>query len=661
MVTHTKVTARIREATEKNPYPNLFSPARIGKMRLKNKIIRAANTTLYASPKDGSVTQLLLDHYAVEAAGGVGLCLVEASSTNVNSRLQYGEPNIDSDFAIGGLWNLSETIKMNGAKAGIQLIHAGRQCLVKEAIPVAPSPKKDGYFQVQPRALKEEEIDGIIEDWADAVVRAKKAGFDCIEFHGAHGYLPAEFLSAEANHRTDRWGGSLENRARFCLEIVRRTRQKVGHDYPLLYKISADEYVKDGITLEESVVVSKWLQEAGVDAIAVSAGTGEVWEHTVAPTHYPYGNLVHLAEEIKAHVSIPIIAVGAINEPELAESILQEKKADFISMCRAITADPDWPKKAEAGRAEEIRPCIRCNDCLDSILPGTPMRCRVNFLEGRESTYNLNPVKNTKNVVVIGGGAAGMEAARTACLLGHNVTIVEKGPKLGGLLIPACVIPTKHDLDKLFQWYLREMDRLPIEIKLRTEATPELVSELAPHVVIVASGHGDTPKFPKNVEGLDNEIVCTTMDLLNGKAPKNSLVLGGGFMGCDIAQHIASAGKKVKIVSKNSMENIGGTVGFFTRNSLFELLGKLEVEILPNLDYKKITDKGLIALDDNNKEIFIEAEEIVLANGFKNQLDSYEKWQGIAEQSFLVGNCVDPANIMGTTRQANAAVYRIFD
>ena len=149
------------------------------------------------------------------------------------------------------------------------------------------------------------------------------------------------------------------------------------------------------------------------------------------------------------------------------------------------------------------------------------------------------------------------------------------------------------------------MDRLPIEIKLRTEATPELVSELAPHVVIVASGHGDTPKFPKNVEGLDNEIVCTTMDLLNGKAPKNSLVLGGGFMGCDIAQHIASAGKKVKIVSKNSMENIGGTVGFFTRNSLFELLGKLEVEILPNLDYKKITDKGLIALDDNNKEIFI--------------------------------------------------------
>ena len=224
MVTHTKVTARIREATEKNPYPNLFSPARIGKMRLKNKIIRAANTTLYASPKDGSVTQLLLDHYAVEAAGGVGLCLVEASSTNVNSRLQYGEPNIDSDFAIGGLWNLSETIKMNGAKAGIQLIHAGRQCLVKEAI-LLPSPKKDGYFQVQPRALKEEEIDGIIEDWADAVVRAKKAGFDCIEFHGAHGYPQLNF--SQLKQIIVLIGGvSLENRARFCLEIVRRTRQK---------------------------------------------------------------------------------------------------------------------------------------------------------------------------------------------------------------------------------------------------------------------------------------------------------------------------------------------------------------------------------------------------------------------------------------------------
>ena len=642
-------------------YPNLFSPARIGRMRLKNKIIRAANTTLYASPKDGSVTQLLLDHYAVEAAGGVGLCLVEASSTNVNSRLQYGEPNIDSDFAIGGLWNLSETIKMNGAKAGIQLIHAGRQCLVKEATPVAPSPKKDGYFQVQPRALEEEEIDGIIEAWADAVLRAKRAGFDCIEFHGAHGYLPAEFLSAEANHRTDKWGGSLENRARFCLEIVKRTREKVGPNYPLLYKISAEEYVKDGVTLEESVIFSKWLEDAGVDAIAVSAGTGEVWEHTVAPTHYPYGNLVHLAAEIKNHVSIPIIAVGAINEPELAESILNEKKADFISMCRAITADPDWPKKAEAGRAEEIRPCIRCNDCLDSILPGTPMRCRVNFWEGRESTFNLNPVKNPKKVVVIGGGAAGMEAARTACLLGHDVTIVEKAERLGGLLIPACVIPTKHDLDKLFQWYLREMDRLPIELKLGQEATPELVNELNPDAVIVASGHGDTPKLPKNVEGLDNKIVCTTMDLLKGRKPKNSLVIGGGFMGCDIAQHIATAGKKATIVSKNSMENIGGTVGFFTRNSLFELLKKLDVDIMPNLDYKKVTDNGIIAVNAENKEVFVPAEEIVLANGFKNQLDSYKKWEGVAEQSFLVGNCVDPANIMGTTRQANAAVYRIFN
>ena len=225
VATTTDQTKTKKSSGRDKGYPNLFSPAKIGRMRLKNKIIRAANTTLYASPKDGSVTQLLLDHYAVEAAGGVGLCLVEASSTNVNSRLQYGEPNIDSDFAIGGLWNLSETIKMNGAKAGIQLIHAGRQCLVKEATPVAPSPKKDGYFQVQPRALAEEEIDEIIEAWADAVVRAKRAGFDCIEFHGAHGYLPAEFLSAEANHRTDKWGGSLENRARFCLEIVKRTRE----------------------------------------------------------------------------------------------------------------------------------------------------------------------------------------------------------------------------------------------------------------------------------------------------------------------------------------------------------------------------------------------------------------------------------------------------
>ena len=643
-----------------NKFPNLFTPTRLGNMHLKNKIIRAANTTLYASPQDGTVTQLLLDHYAVEAAGGVGLCLVEASSVNINSRLQYGEPTLDSDYALGGLWNLAETIKMNGAKAGIQLIHAGRQCLVREKTPVAPSPRKDGYFQVEPRALEGEEIEDIIDSFADAVDRAQRAGFDCIEFHGAHGYLPAEFLSLEANHRTDKWGGSLENRAQFGLEIVRRSREKVGPKFPLIYKISAEDFVEDGVTLEESLKFSKWLQEAGIDAIAVSAGTGEVWEHTVAPTHYPYGNLVHLAEAVKAEVDIPVIAVGAINEPEMAEQILSDGKADLISMCRAITADPDWPNKAAAGKPEEIRPCIRCNDCLDTILPGTPMRCRVNFLEGRESMYDNKPARDSKKVVIVGGGAAGMESARTAYLRGHEVTLVEKDENLGGLLIPACKIPTKHDLDKLFQWYLREMERLPIEILTNTEATPELMKRLRPDAIIVASGHGDESNLPKKLKGLERDNVITTMDLLSGRVkPTDSVVIGGGFMGCDIAQHIASAGKKATVISRYRMEKIGGTVGFFTRNSLFELLGKLDVLIEPELDYREITDDGILVLDKNGNQRLIRADTVVIANGFKVELDNLTKWHDCADEVHLVGNCIDPANIMGTTRQANTAVYRI--
>ena len=643
-----------------NKFPNLFTPTKLGSMHLKNRIIRAANTTLYASPQDGTVTQLLLDHYAVEAAGGVGLCLVEAASVNINSRLQYGEPTLDSDYALGGLWNLAETIKMNGAKAGIQLIHAGRQCLVQEKTPVAPSPKKDGYFQVQPRALEEAEIEEILDSFADAVDRAQRAGFDCVEIHGAHGYLPAEFLSLEANHRKDKWGGSLENRAQFGLEIVRRSRKKVGSKFPIIYKISAVEYVENGVTLEESLKFSKWLQEAGVDAIAVSAGTGEVWEHTVAPTHYPYGNLVHLAEAVKTEVDIPVIAVGAINEPTMAEQILSDGKADFISMCRAITADPDWPNKAAAGKPEEIRPCIRCNDCLDTILPGTPMRCRVNFLEGRESMYDNKPARDSKKVVIVGGGAAGMESARTAYLRGHEVTLVEKDENLGGLLIPACKIPTKHDLDKLFQWYLREMKRLPIEILTKTEATPKLMRRLQPDAIIVASGHGDESNLPKKLKGLERDNVITTMDLLSGRVkPTDSVVIGGGFMGCDIAQHIASAGKKATIISRYGMDKIGGTVGFFTRNSLFELLGKLDVLIEPELDYQEITDDGILALDKNGNQRLIRADTVVIANGFKVELDNLTKWHDCADEVHLVGNCIDPANIMGTTRQANTAVYRI--
>ena len=629
-------------------------------MYLKNRIVRAPNTTLYASPKDGTITQLLLDHYAVEAAGGVGLCIVEASSVDVNSRLQYGEPTLDSDYALPGLWHLAETIKMNGAKAGIQLIHAGRQCLVQEKMPVAPSPRQDGYFRIQPRALEEDEIEHIIQAFADAVDRAMRAGFDCIQFHGAHGYLPAEFLSAEANHRTDKWGGSLENRARFSLEIVRRTRQKVGPNYPLIYRFSAEDYVEGGVTIDESVQFAKWLEEEGVDALDVSAGTGEVWEHTVAPTHYPYGNLVHLSEAIKSEVSIPICAVGAINEPEHAEQILVDGKADLVALCRAITADPEWPKKAAAGKPEEIRPCIRCNDCLDTILPGTPMRSRVNFLEGRETVYKEVPARESKRVVVAGAGAAGMEAARTAYMRGHEVILLEKAKDLGGLLIPACVIPTKEDLDKLFQWYKREMVRLPIDVRYGTEATPELIRELGADALVVATGHGEESNVPMNLKGLDHPNVITTMDLLTNKvAVTDSIVIGGGFMGCDISQHISTLGSKATMLTRYGRENIGGTVGFFTRNSLFELLEKLDVEIRDNVKYKEVTDDGVIIENQEGEEELILGQRVVLANGFKVDLDNLAKWQGCAPEVYQVGNCIDPANIHGTTRQANTAVYQI--
>ncbi|MEM7540555.1 MAG: FAD-dependent oxidoreductase [Pseudomonadota bacterium] len=641
-------------------YQKLFEPTRIGRMHLKNRIVRAPNTTLFASPKDGTVTQLLIDHYAVEAAGGVGLCIVEAASVDVNSRLQYGEPTLDSDYAMPGLWNLAETIKMNGAKAGIQLIHAGRQCLVQEKQPVAPSPRKDGYFLVEPRALEEDEIEHILDLFAEAVDRAMRAGFDCVHIHGAHGYLPAEFLSNEANRRTDKWGGSLENRARFPLEIVRRSRKLVGPHYPIIFRFSAEDYVEDGVTLEESVKLAKWLQEEGVDALDVSAGTGEVWEHTVAPTHYPYGNLVHLADAVKAEVDIPIIAVGAINEPAQAEKILADGKADLVALCRAITADPEWPNKAAADKAGEIRPCIRCNDCLDTILPGTPMRCRVNFLGGRASMYKEVPARAAKKVVVIGGGAAGMEAARTAYIRGHDVTLIEKADELGGLLIPACVIPTKHDLDKLFQWYKREMARLPIEVMTGTEATPELIAELAPDALIVATGHGDESNLPRGLKGLDHPNVITTMDLLSGKVqPEDSLVIGGGFMGCDISQMIAGAGKKTTILTRYGREHIGGTVGFFTRNSLFELLDKMGVEIRDSVKYREVVDDGVIVENADGEEELIPGKQVVLANGFKVNLDRLNKWHTCADEVYLVGNCIDPANIMGTTRQANTAVYSI--
>ena len=355
-----------------------------------------------------------------------------------------------------------------------------------------------------------------------------------------------------------------------------------------------------------------------------------------------------------------MIAVGAINEPAQAEKILADGKADFVALCRAITADPNWPSKAAADKADEIRPCIRCNDCLDTILPGTPMRCRVNFLGGRASTYKELPARESKKVVVIGAGAAGMEAARTAYFRGHEVTLIEKASELGGLLIPACEIETKHDLDKLFQWYVREMKRLPITVMTDTEATPELVKELSPDAIIVATGHGDDSQMPRGLKGLDHPNVITTMDLLSNRVePQDSIVIGGGFMGWDISQHIAGKGRKATIITRYDREHIGGTVGFFTRNSLFELLDKMGVEIRDSVNYREVTDDGVLVETADGTEELIPGKCVVIANGFKVNLDRLNKWQPCADEVYLVGNCIDPANIMGTTRQANTAVYKI--
>lgn len=345
----------------------LFEPTRIGRMNLRNRIVMPPMMTGFSNP-DGSISETNRAYYAERAKGGVGLIIVEATAVIPSGRGNPGGLNIYDDSFITGFKSLTDEVHRYGTKIAIQLMHVGRQAPSKftGGQTVAPSaiPYEGGEM---PRELTLDEIEEIIEHFGEGARRAKDAGFDAVEIHGAHGYLLSEFLSPRVNKRSDKYGGDLAGRAAIALEVVKQAKTKAGNDFPVLFRISADEYLPGGLTLGESCVIAQMLQEAGVDCMDVSAATHESMDMFIQPASVSQGCLVHLAESIKKVVDIPVITVGRIGNPLLAESILLQGKADLIAMGRSLIADPELPKKAMEGRLDEIRPCLACRHCLDKI------------------------------------------------------------------------------------------------------------------------------------------------------------------------------------------------------------------------------------------------------------------------------------------------------
>lgn len=633
-------------------FERLFRPIRLGEMEVKNRFVMAPMATNF-STKDGFVTEQMKAYYAERARGGVGLIIVEEACVDApvgkGGALQL---YIDDDKHILGLKQLVDIIHRHGAKAAKQLHHAGRLAATRytNCQPVAPSaiaaPGGD-----MPRELSIAEIEAIVDKFAEAAERAKKAGFDGMEIQACHGYLLSNFLSADSNKRQDAYGGSLRNRAKLLLDVVDTVRNKVGTNYPVWVRLCAQEFHTDnGIKPNESQQLARWLEEAGVIALDVSAdyhraAFGMAWkvegEKTARPpAAHPHGYLIPWAESIKKVVNIPVVLTGWMT-PEVGEQAIREGKIDMVGMARPLLADPEIPNKVASGRLGDIRPCIGCLKCRDLFGADKAVACSVNASAGREYAAPIVP-KKKKRVIVVGGGPAGLEAARVAALRGHSVTLFDKAVSLGGQLIAASLPPHKGVLAELISYLTTQVNRLGIKVELGREATPEVILKARPNAVVVASGV--TPIVPE-LPGVEMAKVVDAMDVLTGKAKVGAkvVIIGGDLVGCETAEFLADKGKKVTVCRRGPEMATGISVAL--RRILLKNLNDLGVTLLPGVKYEEITSKGLVLTIKEGERRTIEAESVVLAAGSQPNRKLFDELKAKVPEIHIAGDCVEPRGI----------------
>jgi len=622
-------------------------------MGLRNRIVMPAMLTRYGS-EEGYVTERTKNYYEARARGGAGLIIEEATYVHLRGKSFPNQLGISDDKFIPDLSQLVQTIHRHGAKAAIQLFHGGRTA--KSALslmqPVAPSPLASLGGEV-PKELTVDEIAEIVAYFAEAALRAKKAGFDGVEIHGAHSFLIDQFLSRASNKRQDVYGGDLPKRARFLIEVIKAVREAVGRGYPVWCRLNGKEYgIDEGTSLEEAQEIAQMAQDASADAIHVSAAGPKAPIVLTSPTFVP-AIIADLAEGIKKVVTVPVIAVGRIT-PEAAESILAEGKADLVAIGKGLLADPELPGKVASGRLDDITPCIVCFECRDDVVSPTVVgvRCQVNAALGREEEYKILPAKKPRKVLVVGGGPGGMEAARVAALRGHKVTLWEKEPRLGGQLIQAAIPPQKDRIARLTIYLQTQLKKLDVEVELGKEATTTMIEEFKPEVVVLATGV--KPLVPE-IPGMNPAHVVQAGDVLEGKVETGDrvVVIGGEVVGCETAEFLAEKGKKVTVTRRSPEMALG--VGRTLRAFFLGRLLEKGVTLIPEIKYNEVTSNGVVVTTKEGEKKTIEADTVVLAAGAIPEKKLYQGIKGKVPEIHCIGDCVAPRTI----RDAIAEGYRI--
>ncbi len=662
-------------------YAALLSPGRIGSLALKNRIVQAPMGTNLAE-EDGSCGERIQAFYEARARGGAGLLTMGVGAiAHPHGTAEPWQVGLSHDDFLPGLTRLVERVHHHGARIAIQLQHAGKTAIrdLTEGrelwVPSLPprgstammaslTQEELGHFisssksrqsgQPKIRVMEQADIDNLVSGFADAAERAKRAGFDGVELHAGHSYLIAGFLSPYYNRREDAYGGSLENRARLLLEIIGAVRQRVGTDYPIWMRLDAKElHTEGGIDLKESLKVAAMAEAAGLDAVSVSAYATlkEGHEFTEAPLVQTPGAFLDWASAFRKRLGIPVITAGRLS-PEDSEQAIARGQCDFVAMARPLLADPELPRKLAEGRREAIRPCIYCYVCVSQIFLNQRIRCAVNPMVGHDHELRLEPTATKRHLVVVGGGPAGLEAARVAALRGHRVTLLERGPRLGGTLFFASLAysPNGPLVDQL----RHEVERLPVEVHLGVEATPALIQALAPdHLILAVGANRDAPaiagadqahvwsgdELRRLLTGEGEDVARRKLNLsqrmmlkagglsgVTGSAAalqklsklwmplgKRVVILGGGLVGLELAEFLAHRGRRVSVVEAGG--ELGAEFSIPRRWRVLHELRQAGVELLTERTAERITAESVQVRDAEGDIQALPCDSVILASG----------------------------------------------
>lgn len=649
------------------PYPRLLGPARVGAREVKNRVIMTGMSA-HMAPDEGWVTDREVAFYDRRARGGPGYIVVGAAFVHPSGTFG-AQLGIHRDEMIPGLARLAGVIKAQGAVASIQLHHAGRQTSsrVTGHELIAPSAIACPVKQETPRAMTDEDVEQALEWYAEGARRAMEAGFDGIEIHGAHGYLPAQFLSPRSNQRDDRYGGSLTNRSRFLLECLRRVRSVVGTDIPLSVKISGEEYAPGGLELNETSQVAAMLGAGGAELITVSAGAAPYF-HTVPGMALPPGCFVPAASTVRAATPVPISAVGRITTPDQAEAILEAGEADFISLGRPLIADPDWVVKAAAGQSEAICICIGCNKgCHDPSRSERATACLLNAEAGFERELSIQPAAHSRRVLVIGGGPGGLEAARVARLRGHDVVLCERESYWGGRLHIGTIPPHKAEYQLGIDYLVRQCARLGVDLRLDTRVTPQLVEQLRPDAVILATGStpAGLPGSANRDDGAGEaqdpmapQVVLA--DALLSAAPTDAhhvVLVGGGAVGAEVAHYLGEQGKQVTVLQRS-----GGWGSGMPPDARWHIeRGVEELDVTFHLDTEMTgsAERDVLARHSGGELTIAGVDAIVAATGAMSDRALENDLSAMVRSLEVIGDALEPRSALEAIAEGYRAACRI--